>query len=76
MSQKRSRQAACEAKIRPGGREEQMASGRWAEPGGCGATALWTAFHGRCLFVGGDDHVTRWPAHFLGLHPPGKLGEW
>ena len=67
---------SMQSQNKPWGGGEQMAGGQWMEPGGFGTMALWMAFlHGRCLFVGGDVHFTRWPAHRLESQLPSKLGD-
>lgn len=57
---------STESQNKPWGGGEQMACGQWTEPGGFRTMALWMAFHhGRCLFVGGDDHF-----HQMARSPP------
>lgn len=78
MTQKRSDHAsACKAKINPGVGENRWPVGSGQSQGGFRTMALGMAFHhGRCLFVGGDVHFTRWPAYHLVSQPPGKLSDW
>lgn len=68
---------SMQSQDKPWGQGGQMASGQWTEPEGFSTMPLGVAFHhGGCLFVGGDVHFSRWPAHRLEPQPPGRLGDF